>query len=272
MRDLSINDVAEIIEDIPDLNDIILIGGQALNYWAEVLGLANAESTGTYGPATSRDIDFLGSIASVRAFAAGVQGKAFIAGWGDAFSPNSGVVAFDFHGETREIDFLANMAGFTTAELSTVHKWAHRVQLRESLAASLAVMHPMHCLQAQLENIYGTLNRRASEQGLRYVSRVRLAVEACRRLSAKSAAVGDTDIATIIAEQVHRLSLLPSALRARREDSVRLEGGIYSGPEMPPNFLKLRITQMQRLLDRKVTKYEAVHVRKQSRAKSRPST
>jgi hypothetical protein len=39
---------------------------------------------------------------------------------------------------------------------------------------------------------------------------------------------------------------------------------------MPSNFLKLRIAQMQRLLDRKVTKYEAVQVRKQSRTKSRP--
>lgn len=272
MRDLSIDDVAEIIEHIPDLKDIILIGGQALNYWAEILGLADAKSTGAYGPATSKDIDFLGSIAAVRAFAAGVQGELSIAGWDDSFSPNSGVVAFDFHGETREIDFLANMDGFTTVELSTVRKWAQRVQLRESLTASLAVMHPMHCLQAQLENIYGTLDRRGSEAGLRYASRVRLAVEACRRLSEKSASAGDTETAIVIAEHVHTLSLLSSALRARREDGVRLEDGIYSGPGMPSNFLKLRIAQMQRLLDRKVTKYEAVQVRKQSRTKNRPPT
>jgi hypothetical protein len=272
MRDLSIDDVAEIIEHIPDLKDIILIGGQALNYWAEILGLADAESTGAYGPATSKDIDFLGSIAAVRAFSAGVQGEASIAGWDDAFSPNSGVVSFDFHGETRKIDFLANMAGFTTVELSTVRNWAQRVQLRETMTASLAVMHPMHCLQAQLENIYGTLDRRGSAEGPRYVSRVRLAVEACRRVSEKSATAGDAETAMRIAEHVHTLSLLSSALRARHEDGVRVDDGIYSGPGMPSIFLRVRIAQMQRLLDRKVAKYEAIQERKQSRTSSRRPT
>jgi hypothetical protein len=266
MRELSIEDVAEIIERVPDLNEIILIGGQALNYWAETLGLADAKSTGRYGAATSKDIDFLGSVAAVRSFAKAVNGRAHVAGMDDAFSPNSGVVAFDFHGEIQEIDFLANMAGFTSDELATVHKWARTVPLRETSTSTLSVMHPMHCLQAQLENIYGTLNRRGSEEGPRYVSRVRLAIEACRRLSANNAVAGDPETAMAIAEHVHKLSLLPSALRARREDGLCLEDGIYSGSEMPPAFLKSRIPQMQRLLNRKVKKYEELQLRKQARA------
>jgi len=269
MRELSIEDVAEIIERVPDLNEIILIGGQALNYWAETLGLADAKSTGTYGPATSKDIDFLGSVAAVRSFAKAVNGRAHVAGMDDAVSPNSGVVAFDFHGEIQEIDFLANMAGFTADELATVHKWARTVPLHETSTSTLSVMHPMHCLQAQLENIYGTLNRRGSEEGLRYVSRVRLAMEACRRLSANNAVAGDPETAMAIAEHVHKLSLLPSALRARREDGLCLEDGIYSGSEMPPTFLNSRISQMQRLLNRKVKKYEELQLRKQARASRR---
>jgi hypothetical protein len=269
MRELSIEDVADIIEEVPDLSEMMLIGGQALNYWAETLGLADAESTAKYGPATSKDIDFLASVAAVRSFAKAVDGQAYVANMDDAFSPNSGVVAFDFQGETREIDFLANMAGFTTTELATVRKWAHVARLRETSTSSLSVMHPMHCLQAQLENIYGTLNRRDSEDGLRYVSRVRLAIEACRRLTAKSAAEDDTKTATAIAEHVHALSYLKSALRARHQDGLRIEDGIYAGPEMPSEFLRLRIPQMHRLLVHKVKKYEELQAREIRRSSGR---
>jgi hypothetical protein len=52
-RELSIQDVAGIIERVPDLCGMMLVGGQALNYWAETLGIADASSTGIYGPATS---------------------------------------------------------------------------------------------------------------------------------------------------------------------------------------------------------------------------
>ena len=41
-RELSIQDVASIIERVPDLSGMTLVGGQALNYWAETLGIADA--------------------------------------------------------------------------------------------------------------------------------------------------------------------------------------------------------------------------------------
>ena len=165
----------------------MLVGGQALNYWAETLGIADARSTGIYGPATSEDIDIMGSVKAVRAFAQAVGGKSHIAGLDDSHSPNSGVVTFDFQGETHSIDFLAQMAGFKTLELPGVLKCALTVPLCKTSTTPLSVMHPMHCLQAQLENIYGEmLNRRDSLYGKRYVSRVRLAIEACRRMGSNA--------------------------------------------------------------------------------------
>jgi hypothetical protein len=59
-RELSIQDVASIMERVPDLSGMMLVGGQALNYWAETLRIADARSTGIYGPATSEDIDIMG--------------------------------------------------------------------------------------------------------------------------------------------------------------------------------------------------------------------
>jgi hypothetical protein len=112
------------------------------------------------------DIDILGSAKAVRAFAQAVGGKPHIAGFDDSHSPNSGLVTFDFQGETHSIDFLAQMAGFKPLELPSVLKCALTVPLSNISTATLSVMHPMHCLQAQLENIYGALlNRRASAHG-----------------------------------------------------------------------------------------------------------
>jgi hypothetical protein len=265
-RELSIQDVAGVIERVPDLSGMMLVGGQALNYWAEALRIADARSTGIYGPATSEDIDIMGSVKAVRAFAQAVGGKAHIAGFDDSHSPNSGVVTFDFQGKTHSVDFLAQMAGFKPLELPAVFKWAPTVPLCNASTAPLSVMHPMHCLQAQLENIYGALlNRRASANGERYVSRVRLAIEACRRMGEQCAEGGDIQKAREIAEHVHTLSCLRSALRARRDDGLHVEDGIYTGAQMPEEFLNLRVPQMMRLLARKVQKYEELQERIQAR-------
>ena len=245
---------------------MMLVGGQALNYWAETLGIANAKSSGIYGPATSEDIDIMGSVNAVRAFARAVGGTPHIAGFNDLHSPNSGVVTFDFQGEPHSIDFLAQMAGFKPLELPLVLKWATTVPLCNTSTTPLSVMHPMHCLQAQLENIYGAmLNRRASAYGVRYVSRVRLAIEACRRMGEQCAEAGDTEKARHIAEHVHTLSILRSALRARHDDGLHVEDGIYTGAQMPHEFLTLRVPQMMRLLARKAKKYEELQERIQSR-------
>jgi hypothetical protein len=265
-RELSIQDVAGIMGRVPDLTGMMLVGGQALNYWAETLGIADAKSTGIYGPATSEDIDIMGSVKAVRAFAQAVGGKAHIAGFDDSHSPNSGVVIFDFQGETHSVDFLAQMAGFKPMELPAVLKRAVTGPLCSTSTAPLSVMHPMHCLQAQLENIYGAmLNRRASAYGERYVSRVRLAIEACRRIGQQCAEGGDIQKTRDIAEHVHTLSCLRSALRARHEDGLHVEEGIYTGEHMPQEFLNLRVPQMLRLLARKVQKYEELQKRIQTR-------
>ena len=254
------------MERVPDLSGMMLVGGQALNYWAETLEIADATSTGIYGPATSEDIDIMGSVKAVRAFAQAVDGKPYIAGFDDSHSPNSGVVTFDFRGETHSIDFLAQMAGFKPLELQAVPKWSLTVPLCNTSTAPLSVMHPMHCLQAQLENIYGAiLNRRASAYGERYVSRVRLAIEACRRMGKQCAERGDIQKARDIAEHVHTLSCLRSALRARHDDGLRVEDGIYTGAKMPEEFLNLRVPQMMRLLGRKVQKYKELQERIQAR-------
>lgn len=261
-RRLSIRDVRAVIERVPDLSGIVLVGGQALNFWAEALGIANENSQGLYGPAVSGDIDFLGSATAALAFGEAAGGKVKIAGMDDAHSPNTALVTLDIEGEQHLIDFLGGMKGFSHQELERVKRSAMPVGLVPGRHQPMLVMHPVHCLESQIENIYGhQLNRRAELGGERYVGRVKLAVEACKRITVRHLEQGDTRAALKVAEKVHALSLLPAALRARLEDGVCVEEGIPDSPAMPKDFLEKRLPQLRRVLERKISKYRRIHAR-----------
>jgi hypothetical protein len=256
-RRLSFADVLAVVEKVPDLSGIVLVGGQALNFWAETLGIATADTAGLYGPALSDDIDFLGSARAALAFGAATGGKVAVAGWESAQSPNTALVTLDIDGESHLIDFLSSMKGFSPEELERVRSWAVPLKLGREAPRPMSVMHPVHCLEAQLENVYGHgLNRRAEPGGDRYVGRVRLAVEACRRITLKHAEQGDARSALKVAEKVHDLSLLPAAMRARVEDELRIESGIADTQAMPVEFLAKRLPQLRRELERAIASYE----------------
>ena len=258
-RRLSFADVLAVVEKVPDLSGIVLVGGQALNFWAETLGIATADAAGLYGPALSDDIDFLGSARAAIAFGAATGGKVAVAGWESAHSPNTALVTLDIDGESHLIDFLSGMKGFSPEELERVRTWSVPLKLGREAPRPMSVMHPAHCLEAQLENVYGQLNRRAEPGGDRYVGRVRLAIEACRRITLRHAHQGDARSALKVAEKVHEFSLLGTSMRARVEDDLRVESGIADTPAMPAEFLTKRLPQLRRELERAIEIYERRH-------------
>lgn len=259
-RRLSVRDVRAVIEKVPDLSGIVLVGGQALNFWAEALGIANENSNGPYGPAVSGDIDFLGSPAAALAFGEAAGGKVKIAGMDDAHSPNTALVTLDIEGEEHAIDFLGGLKGFSHQELERVRRSAMPVGLVPGEHQPILVMHPMHCLESQLENIYGQdLNRRTEPGGERYIGRIKLAIEACRRITIRYLDEGDLRSALKVAEKVHALSLLPAALRAQIEDGVYVGEGILDSQPMPKEFLEKRLPQLRRVLERKLKTYRRMH-------------
>lgn len=265
-RRLSFRDVLAVVERVPDLAGIVLVGGQALNFWAESLGIATADSSGVYGPALSDDIDFLGSARSALAFGEATGGRVAIAGMDDAHSPNTALVTLGIDGEERLIDFLSDMKGFSPEELERVRRWAVPLSLRRGAPRPMYVMHPVHCLEAQLENVYGrALNRRAEPGGGRYIGRVKLAIEACRRITLRHIGEGDARSALNVVEKVHELSLLPSAMRARFDDSVHVEHGMPDLSTMPTEFREKRWPQMRRQLEHAIKKYERLRSRQTSK-------
>lgn len=257
-RRLAFRDVLSVVERVPDLKGIVLVGGQALNFWAERLNLSTADGSGRFGAALSDDIDFLGSASAALSLGEATQGEVAIAGMDDAASPNTALVTLDLDGEKHHIDFLAAMMGFTQGDIDQVRKWAVPVRMRRGVPTQLFVMHPLHCLQAQLENVYGSkLNRREEVGGERYVTRVLLAIEAARQIILLTLRQQQERPALILVEVAFALSMLPAAMRARFQDDVRVELSIPTDASFPAKFFEKRLPQMNALRERQAEKFSA---------------
>ena len=117
-------------------------------------------------------------------------------------------------------------------------------------------MHPLHCLQAQLENVYGSLNRREREDGERNANRVRLLCEIARRTIQRYLDEGEIDSARLMIERLYELARSVPALRARTIDGIDLVEGRSLDAKLGGDFLEKRLPQLQRYLKDKLEKDE----------------
>jgi hypothetical protein len=254
VRRVSYRQVLELVSGKP-VDELILVGGQAINAWAEALGVASENEQGLYGAALSDDIDFLGFAPAAIKLARAIGGDVKVAGM-DSHAPNAAVVTFDFDGETNTIDVLHSLQGFSQDDLDEVRRWAATPEMPEALDSKLRVMHPLHCLQAQLENVYGALNRREREDGQRNANRVRLLVEITRRTVDRYIAETDVNSARQMIERLYALARSRPAIRAKVVDGIDLVNGHSRDESLGADFLTKRLPQLEQYLRTKLEKDE----------------
>lgn len=268
MKRLSYRQVLEIVSDKP-VGELILVGGQALNAWAEALGLTDEFAEGVYGAALSDDIDFLGLAPAAIALADALGAEVKLAQFDD-HTPNTAVVTFDFEGERSVIDVLGSLQGFSALELERVRAWAAIPEMPVALNNKLRVMHPVHCLQSQLENVYGlALNRRESADGEGNAKRVRLAHEVARRTILRYLDDEEPGSARAAIEHVYELAKRQPALRARATDGILVTDGLSTDDRLGLDFQEKLLPQLNGRLAKAIGKHEALLQRKAERAKKR---
>lgn len=260
LRPLSVRDVYTLLERAPTgVEDLVLVGGQALNFWAEVYGLNDPKSELKYGALVSADIDFLGATQVALELGKAWHAEVKIAA-PDDHTPNTAVVAIEYEGGTRTIDFLDHIQGLA---LDEVKKWA--VPMPIYGGRTFKVLHAFHCLGSQLENVYGTkINRRASPHGERYQRRIQLAAGVVERAIREYLEKGMVDDALTMAERVFELARTAPALRALEEDGVDIvQGTPLDAAGWPEKFLFERHPRLVEYLRRK----RGIHARRKA---SRP--
>ena len=167
-----INDIAKVLESIQDDNDAVLIGGQALNLWAEYYAQQDP-SLNTHSPFFSHDIDFLGDKGMAAAMHKIWKGEIRVPDM-DTHTPMSANLRFNLEdGRPINIDFLEIMIG---VDNYNIRKDAQRTR-NPNTQKSVLVLHPAHCLASRIYNTYGILNRRSGQPDGRSADRTRLAVK-----------------------------------------------------------------------------------------------
>lgn len=240
-RPLGIPDLIKLLDESQETRNAILVGGQALNVYACIYDNQAENSLVT------EDIDFCGE--REVAFAASKSWHGEInAAKIDDHTPNIATVVVKIDGEKHTIDFMKHIQGIEMVELRA---WARTVELDNQ---TFRVMHPVHVLQSQLENIYGVLNRRIRGEGT--VTRIKLAIRIVRGAIYRMLDDHDQHSALKSAERVHDIAISQSGLRSRYMDNVELLDAIPPSHEnWPSKFIAERFPRMQEYVGRTRRKY-----------------
>jgi hypothetical protein len=151
------------VASIINLEDgVFVVGGQALNLWAERYSTRTSELS-AYGPYTSKDIDYFGYREAAAKLAAALGGSVLYPEPEDP-TPSTAVVDAEINGKKVQIDFICNVLGVAARNLErAVAEIAVpiRTENAEDRVLTIPLMHPIHCLQSRIANVlHSALQRR----------------------------------------------------------------------------------------------------------------
>jgi hypothetical protein len=155
--DLAYIDVEPILARLGGdlVDEIVLVGGQALNFWADRYAGLDA-SLGRAAPFTSKDIDFVGDRAAVTLCAERLGGELRLPTIDDV-TPSTGIVRFvDGGGVEREIDFIDQPYGLRVED---VRRTALPVDFvddaRRATGIRFKILHPVLSMESRIHNVMG---------------------------------------------------------------------------------------------------------------------
>ena len=255
MAAFSIDDAYEIMRSIPYSEDAILVGGQALNFWASKYA-GEDPSIEKYAPFTSADVDFLGGIEPAQSLADMLHGEMYIPSMDD-HSPETAKVVLQLPGKQKmEIDFLAMLSGL---DESHVKRMAASIRIPDS-DKEFYVIHPFHCLKGQLSNVYGPLKRHDAHR----VARVKLAVDIVQKCLDETFN-RDERSGYNLAEEIIALSMLETAKVAFVMDGIDVLKAISDHPKQSLDFKDTRLPQVRAMVAKKRANYKKALDRQEAR-------
>jgi hypothetical protein len=233
----------ELLERILKLAgiDMILVGGQALAFWAAYY------DTPAPAIAITKDVDLLGTKADVGRLALGLDAKAVFP-HKIATTMLVGQVLKDLPGgDYVNIDVMFRVYGNIATEAI-----ASRAVLAENPAGRFRVMHPMDVLQGRLENVYG-LSAKQDEHG---VAQLRVAIDIARAfmddIASQEATGPDDSTRPVVLRHLARLETLALSDAGRK---VAKRFGVHVADAIDPrpvghikSFVSKKLPQLLKLM------------------------
>jgi len=252
---LSFADVKPVLIQLQAIADsVVLVGGQAVNFWAEYYA-TRASELEREAPFTSKDIDFCGTVNVVRLCAERLAGTARIATMDD-HTPNVGVVTFAGEGGVkRTIDFLDQPLGLRAKEIQRMAIPAEVLDARgHATGVQFRIMHPIQVMESRVHNAM-VLPGYDSPHALK---QLRLSVICAREFIRDMIDSGRVRVALTLNERIFTFSM-----RNRNGSEVHLRYGVdpfdavFLDPRLPARFRDIRYPQMKRQLATRRTRLGA---------------
>lgn len=247
---LSLADVSWVLQRLairarPDVADssLVLIGGQALNYWCD-LYRSNSPELDQHGPFSSKDLDFQATRDLIPWCSAQLGGTYALAQAGDKSLLNGIVTVPDQSGgEPLRIDFMQKPYGLL-AETTT--QFSATVEVHTPAAIiGIQVMHPLHCLMSRVHNVMGLPEQYATEHGLRQLN----ASIVCLRLFIDANAEEDFKRAQALNELVFKFALHDlDAIRLFASRRIDVFAATSQSEKLSEKFQRIRYPQMRNVL------------------------
>lgn len=145
--------VIKVIAALSPENGAFLIGGQALNFWADYF-LDSSPALQALAPFTSKDIDFQGTKEAAIQLAEMFDGTVVIPDE-DHATPNSAYVAIEISGVKIGIDFLHSIVGLDPNNDRYVVDFEIPLLLEDGVSKSfiVGIHHPIACMITRVVNI-----------------------------------------------------------------------------------------------------------------------
>lgn len=160
---LTFDDARWVLERLDPVAPLLLIGGQALNFWCDYFADARPELR-LQGPLASKDIDFQGARWLVEKCAELLGAKADLPRSMDDSTPASGkLICHDGTGRECEIDFLSQVYGLDGKEALDA---GIVVEIPE-LNTTVKVLHPVHCMLSRVHNVVGLPGQYDTSHGIK---------------------------------------------------------------------------------------------------------
>ncbi|MBI3376611.1 MAG: hypothetical protein HY017_33260 [Betaproteobacteria bacterium] len=211
----------------------VLVGGQAVAFWASFLNVPVPPALGSY---VTKDSDFLGDREDVARMASGMQGAALYPHQ-RALTALAGQVKIDLS-EHRylNIDVLHKIVGFDDSD--AVRKRAEERFLGE---VRFRVMHPVDCLKSRLENLRKLAEKR-NEAG---AAQAELAVRVVRRYLETVLEEGNERLALRAAESVAKMAVEPAGALVFRSYGIDVLDAVPVKRISNKKFLDVRWPQIR---------------------------
>ncbi len=148
--------------------EALLVGGQALAFWADYLEVALPHDLES---GVTADIDFIGGSNVARELGRQLGWKTWIPSLDDATPLTGKVTERSSDGGVKQVDFLSGVAGLTTKDLE---RRAALVEVPD--VGRLRVMHPIDVLDSRIQNLE-LLKEKRTKMG---VAQARLAIQVAR--------------------------------------------------------------------------------------------